>query len=52
MFTYTANNDNFGRLRRSVWLERGVSDRKVAGSMFVLGINANYLTETLCGAEY
>ena len=25
------------------WLERQVSNRKVAGSMPVLGINANYL---------
>ena len=28
------------------WLERQVSDRKVADSMPALGINANYLTGT------
>ena len=27
------------------------NDRMVAGSMPILGINANYLTSTLCGAE-
>ena len=33
------------------WLERQLSDCKVAGSMPVLGINANYLKGTLCGVE-
>ena len=32
----------------STWLKRRVGDRKVAGSMPVMGINANYLTGTLC----
>ena len=50
MFTYSANNDNFGR-RRNSWIERRVSDRKVAGLMSVLRINANYLTGTLCEVE-
>ena len=40
MFAYTVNNDNFGR--------RQVNDGLVAGSMYVLRINANYLTSTLC----
>ena len=43
MFTKTANNDIFRRRR---WLERQVSDRKFAGSIPVLVINANYLTGT------
>ena len=42
------------------WLERRVSDRKVFGSMLVLGItslcpwqrhNADFLTGSLCGVE-
>ena len=45
MFAYTANNDNFGRLRNLI------SDCKVAGSMPVLGINGNHLTSTLCSLE-
>ena len=31
-----------------IWLECRVSDRKVANSMPVLGLNANYLTGSLC----
>ena len=33
------------------WIELQVRDRKVADSMPVLGINANYLTGTLCAVE-
>ena len=45
MLASTANNDNFGRLRSSVgW---SIEFCKIAGSMPVLGIDANYLTGVL-----
>ena len=52
MFAYAANNNNFGQRRNSVgYIERRVNDRKVVGSIPVLGINHNYLTGTLCNVE-
>ena len=33
------------------WLKRRVSDRKIVGSMPVVGITANYLTGIFCGAK-
>ena len=44
MFTYTANNDSFGRLRSSVDHKAELGERKVAGTIPVVGINPNYLT--------
>ena len=46
---YTGYDDNFGWAAYLSWLERRVSDCKIACSMPVLDINDNYLTGTLCG---
>ena len=50
ILAYTANN-NFWVAAQLSWLERQVSDRKTAGSMPVLELNANYLTGTLRGVK-
>ena len=42
LFAYTTNNDSFWQICRSL-IKAQVSNRKVAGSMPVLGINANTL---------